>query len=244
MNLSLFCLHSSGLSGAQWVRLRQALPKREVHTPDLLGYGECTEPFQRPFHFHQDQRRLEHLLDAPCVLIGHSYGGFLALHLALARPELVRGLVLFDPIVWGVLASRDGFPPERVIPDSRFLDPTSSPEEWLECFVDFWGVPGSWAKIGARAKQSMLESYPKLREEVGSLAVDRTPHTTYEAIACPTLLLYGTNSPPVEQHAVGVLHQSIAGSELASIEGGHMAPITNFDSFFSLLSIFLDKHQL
>lgn len=244
MSFPLLCLHSSGLSGAQWDRLKLALPDRDVLAPDLLGYGECSESFERPFHFAQDLQRLERLLTQPSVLVGHSYGGFLALQLALRQPEMVKGMVLFDPIVWGVLNSRDGFPLEKVIPDPRFLDPKSSPDDWLECFVDFWGETGSWRKISPRARQSMLDSYLKLREEVGSLALDRTPHTAYRTISCPTLLLYGLQSPAVEQRAVEILHQSVPGSEWASLEGGHMAPITAFGPFLSKLEEFLAYHAL
>lgn len=241
MSLPLFCLHSSGLSGAQWSRLGRALEGRDVLAPDLLGYGECREVFERPFHFSQDLQRLEGMLSQPSVLVGHSYGGFLALHLALRKPEMVTGLLLFDPIVWGVLISLDHLSPEQIIPDPRFLDPASSPEDWLECFVDFWGAPGSWKQISPRARQSMLDSYPKLREEVGSLAVDRTSHTAYQSIACPTRLLFGRQSPAVERRAVEVLHQSIAGSELVALEGGHMAPITHFDEFLHQVQDFLTR---
>ena len=38
----------------------------------------------------------------PAVLIGRSYGGGVALHLAMTRPELVRGIVLLEPGVLGL----------------------------------------------------------------------------------------------------------------------------------------------
>lgn len=244
MNSPIFCLHSSGLSGSQWHRLTQALPDREVVAPDLLGYGDNPAEFATPFECEQDVARLESLLAQPSVLVGHSYGGFLALQLALKKPNLVRGLFLFDPIVWGVLASKEGLAGELVITDPRFLDPESAADDWLECFVDFWGEPGSWANIGERARTSMLDSYPKLRAEVGSLVYDRTPHTAYQRIQCPTTLLYGKRSPEPEQKAVRVLHEAIAGSELIALEGGHMAPITHFQPFLSQLEMFLSSNSL
>ncbi len=40
---------------------------------------------------------LERTVRAPAVIVGHSFGGAVALRLALERPELVRALVLFAP---------------------------------------------------------------------------------------------------------------------------------------------------
>ena len=42
---------------------------------------------------------------APAHIVGHSYGGAVALNLALRHPELVRTLVLAEPAVSGVLAN-------------------------------------------------------------------------------------------------------------------------------------------
>jgi pimeloyl-ACP methyl ester carboxylesterase len=41
---------------------------------------------------------LEQTVGAPAVIVGHSFGGAVALRLALDRPELVRALVLFAPV--------------------------------------------------------------------------------------------------------------------------------------------------
>jgi non-heme chloroperoxidase len=41
----------------------------------------------------------------PLHIIGHSYGGAVALHLTLRRPDLVRTLVLAEPAVAGVLSN-------------------------------------------------------------------------------------------------------------------------------------------
>jgi pimeloyl-ACP methyl ester carboxylesterase len=41
----------------------------------------------------------------PARIVGHSYGGAVAINLTLRHPELVRTLVLAEPAVSGVLAS-------------------------------------------------------------------------------------------------------------------------------------------
>lgn len=240
----ILCLHSSGLSGAQFSKLAQALSANyEVRTPDLLGYGGCADPYQNPFHYRQDLQRLLGMLERPSFVIGHSYGGFLALQLALRVPSLVTGLAVFDPIAWGALLSSTGRDPNSIVEDPRFAADDTEPEDWLESFVDFWGESGSWRAISGRARRAMLDSYPKLREEVRSLVGDRTPHTEYEAIACPTLLLTGRQSPMAQQEVVRILNQAIPHSEFAITGGGHMGPITNAAEFQEKVETFLQRQS-
>ena len=237
----ILCLHSSGLSGAQWTRLAQALsPQYQVRAPDLLGYGGCPDPIVEPFRFEQEVERLLRMLDAPSILIGHSYGGFLALQLALRAPELVRGIVAFDPIAWGALRSTE---PEAMEPlkDLRFAKSEATQEEWLESFVDFWGEPGSWSRMSPRARQSMTDSYPKMRQEVASLVFDDTPHTAYETLRLPTLLIGGHDTPRVQQNVTEALHRAIVGSDFQTIPGGHMAPITHGEAFLTRVREFLSE---
>ena len=103
-------IHSSGMSSRQWRRLEDELAStHRVLTPDLLGYGDSS-PYrdEAEFAFHLDQLALEHLLDAvgePVHLVGHSYGGFLALLVALHRPRSVRSIAVYEPVSFGVLRS-------------------------------------------------------------------------------------------------------------------------------------------
>jgi pimeloyl-ACP methyl ester carboxylesterase len=57
---------------------------------------------------------------APCVVVGHSWGGMLAELVALSRPELVAGLVLLDPADEEYLAS----PGSTVLRDGLALGET------------------------------------------------------------------------------------------------------------------------
>ncbi|HSN28489.1 MAG TPA: alpha/beta fold hydrolase, partial [Kofleriaceae bacterium] len=93
-------IHSGGFGGRQWRKLGEVLaPTHEVLAPDLLGYGSEPWPAGAPFHFRQDVERLAGLLGGEQAdVVGHSYGGFLALQLALAHPELVRRIAVYDPV--------------------------------------------------------------------------------------------------------------------------------------------------
>ena len=94
-------LHGLGSARSTWDPIVPALTnRRRVLTFDQRGHGES---FHAPGTY-----TLEHYLpDAiafcesvaaqPVVLVGHSLGGVVAASVALARPDLVRGLLLEDP---------------------------------------------------------------------------------------------------------------------------------------------------
>lgn len=64
---------------------------------DLPGFG-ASPPLPCPFTLGQMADAVWHLLDRlqlpPCVLVGHSMGGYVALEMAARRPESLRALVL------------------------------------------------------------------------------------------------------------------------------------------------------
>ena len=227
-------VHSGGLSARQWRRLGEALaPTCEVIAPELLGYGGIAWPVGEPFHFRQDVDALAQRLGAgeSAHVVGHSYGGFLALQLALAHPECVRSLALYEPVAFGVLdgaAAADvdarralaGFAPYRAGPDPD--------EAWLASFVDWWNGPGAWAALAEPVRASFRAVAWKLSEEVRSLVADRTPAATYATITVPTLLLGGMRSPAAEQRTLARLAAVMPRATLTLFpELGHMGPITH-----------------
>jgi pimeloyl-ACP methyl ester carboxylesterase len=80
-----------------WCEVVETLaPRYQVLTYDLRGYsGVCPVDDFTIADLAQDLARLLDLLDlGPVHLVGHSQGGFIALEAALARPDLVRSLVV------------------------------------------------------------------------------------------------------------------------------------------------------
>src|SRR4051794_17938306 len=102
-------LHSSGMSGDQWRRTAEHLGRSGARTivPDLLGSGRSAPyPEGKPFGFLDDVEvvnRLLQRLGQPAHLIGHSYGGLIALRAAALDPGRVRSIALYDPVAFGVL---------------------------------------------------------------------------------------------------------------------------------------------
>ncbi|MCW2950275.1 MAG: hypothetical protein JWN41_1288 [Thermoleophilia bacterium] len=101
MNHQVFLLHGLGADHRAFQRFRRLLPSDwAVQAVDLLGHGSAPKPetgYRLDDHAAYIARRVE--VDAPVVLVGHSYGAAVSVAVAALRPELVTGLVLLDPIV-------------------------------------------------------------------------------------------------------------------------------------------------
>ncbi len=97
----LVLLHGVGASRAVWRLVTPALAEdRRVIAPDLPGFGESA-PAANGFDLDSAAAALADPLaeraGGPFDLLGNSLGGAVAFRLAVARPDLVRRLVLSAP---------------------------------------------------------------------------------------------------------------------------------------------------
>lgn len=96
----VLAIHGLTGHGQRWEHMAtEHLPGIAVLAPDLLGHGRS--PWSAPWTIDANVAALTGLLEAegsgPVVVVGHSFGGAIALNLAAARPDLVSALVLLDP---------------------------------------------------------------------------------------------------------------------------------------------------
>ena len=90
-----------------WRRLIARLaPRHRVVAPDHLGFGFSDKPADAPYAPSDHARRLTTLLDAlditGATLVVHDFGGPIGLASALARPERIARLVVFNTWMWSV----------------------------------------------------------------------------------------------------------------------------------------------
>jgi len=229
-------LHSGGFTSRQWRKLAEALaPDFHVLAPDLLGYGESGPwPDGVPFHYRQDLDFVESLLgdgDDRVHLAGHSYGGFLALQLALRRPERVQSIAVFDPVAFGILDpvdDADAWSQLALVKQTWDRDESGVDEAWLRAFVDWWNGAGAWDRLGEETRRAFRAMGWKVFQEVLSLVADRTDRATYATITAPTLLLGGASSPLAERRVVEKLGAALPHAISRVFPGvGHMGPISH-----------------
>src|SRR4051794_143912 len=91
--MRMVLLHGFTQTRQSWRRTIAALGGRyRAVAPDLPGHGLAAE--RRPASFAACAAYVRAAADGPCVLVGYSMGGRIALYTALALPGLVQRLVL------------------------------------------------------------------------------------------------------------------------------------------------------
>ncbi|PTL75516.1 alpha/beta fold hydrolase [Vitiosangium sp. GDMCC 1.1324] len=235
----VLALHSGGMSSRQWRKLGERLASAyRVFAPDFLGSGDNPLwPDDKPFDFSQDVEAIAALLESlprSAHLVGHSYGGLIALTLARKYPDRVRSVAVFDPVAFGVLhraSDAEGLADLARASENRpeFQDEArGGGDAWMQAFVDYWNGEGSWRAMPAPSRESFLRVGRKVFQEVRSLMLDRTAAEDYAQVTGPALLLYGEKSPAAARRVVTVLARALPSATLVEVPGaGHMGPITH-----------------
>ncbi|MEJ7732175.1 MAG: alpha/beta hydrolase [Polyangiaceae bacterium] len=232
----VIALHSGGMSGRQWRRLSERLEGgHRILLPDFLGSGE-NPPWSddADFHWGMDADVVEEILladDGRAHLVGHSYGGLIAVTVAQRHPEAVRSLVVYDPVAMGIVhAAGDAEAiADLARTDVRTVDDAhGGGEAWLTAFVDWWNGPGAWTSLPAPTRDAFLRVGRKVYYEVRSLLSDRTPAGAYARVTAPALVLSGERSPLAARRVGALLAAAMPHGRQQTIAGaGHMGPITH-----------------
>lgn len=233
-------IHSSGMSSRQWRHAARVLSAtHRVLIPDLLGYGDTRGwTAGDTFDIEEDIAvvlAVVRALATPVHLVGHSYGGMLALGAARALgSERVSSIAVYEPVAWGAAFDDPGGAVRADL--ARFGDEFFTPEQggtndWYRQFVDYWNGPGAWDAMPEPQRDAFLAVGRKVFLEVRALCFDRTPADAYRSITAKTLILRGERSPAAERRVCEVLAETMPNATLHTIAGaGHMGPLTHADA--------------
>ena len=227
-------LHSSMSSHRQWLGLASELAERQqCFLPDLTGYGGLELPNQQPWSLEAEAQALLKKLpaqfrDEAVDLVGHSYGGALALHLARCQQLNINKLVLFEPVAFHLLpqlADAGALWQEvRALADAL---PYLPAEAAAQRFIDYWQLDGYFAGLPARMQQQLAAQVAKVTLDFQALSQEPASFADYAAaIPGKVLLLTGRSSRAPAQRIARALAEALPQAEFVTLDCGHMGPVT------------------
>jgi pimeloyl-ACP methyl ester carboxylesterase len=249
-------IHGLAGSSRTWDAVIPALASRyDVIAPDLLGHGESAKPIgdYSLGAFASGLRDFLAVLGVPSVtIVGHSFGGGVAMQLAYQHPELVDRLVLVGS---GGLGREVSWLLRMLsVPGAEFLMPLWFPKPIVDRgtqvgrflgrrnirspkFGEMWRAYSSLA--GASNRHAFVRTMRGVIDLGGQTvnAGDRL----YLAARVPTLIVWGDNDGIIPVAHGVTAHQAIESSRLEVLEGvGHFPHVEAPDRFNEVLLEFLD----
>jgi pimeloyl-ACP methyl ester carboxylesterase len=244
-------VHSSVSGARQWRRLMGDLKDRfRVRAVNLFGYGK-TPPWSGEVTQSLDDQvgLVEAALPADAdeiYLVGHSFGGSVAMKAAARLVGRVTKLVLLETNPFYLLAQSGCVDAFAEAMDMRnCIKKFGALNEWAnaaEKFADYWGGAGTWQDMPSERRIAFAEALKPNYFEWDAV-MNETTSAKQWAILLPraTLLVCDPRTVLPIREITTLLRQSCpvwTYDEVAG--GGHMAPLTRPDLINPLVQSFLD----
>jgi pimeloyl-ACP methyl ester carboxylesterase len=244
-------IHSSVSGNLQLRSLTEALKERyRVLAVNLFGYGDTT-----PWPENAIQTLADHadLVLALCsnsrdqvFLVGHSFGGSVALKAALRLGRKVAGLVLLEPNPFYLLSQHKR---EAAYEEAKALrdhvKQYGAVGDWhkvAERFADYWVGDGTWESMTAKRQSAFLEAMPPNFHEWDAVMNETTTIDTWASLKANTLVVYATETKRPIRDIVDLFIESCPHWSFREIaEGGHMAPLFQPELVNPIVTEFLNS---
>jgi pimeloyl-ACP methyl ester carboxylesterase len=245
-------VHSSVSGARQWRGLIDDLKGRfQVRAVNLFGYGKTPPWAAESRQSLADQARLvEAALPAgtdQICLVGHSFGGAVAMKVAERLSGRVAKLVLLEPIPFQLLAQagcKDAF--AEAVNLCNFVRKYGAVGEWsmaAEKFADYWTGAGTWREMSPDRRLAFSEALKPNLFEWDAVMDDTTPVEEWAALLPrATLLAFDSAGVLPTREIAAILRRSCPSWTFAEVRGaGHMAPIMRPDLINPLVCSFLES---
>jgi lipase len=235
----VLALHCSLAHAGAWGGLAEQLQGVTVTAIDAVGHGRAPD-WDGVSDMHTDVTRAAIAMateigqGAPVDLMGHSFGATVALRIALERPDLVRSLMLVEPVIFAAAraAGDAAYPPFRA--RHEHLAALLAAGRRQDAAVDFhgyWGTGEPFADLSPKMQTYITDRMHLIAAQNPVLLDDAAGLLRYmglESIGVPVLLVEGGDSPPI----INAVHTELARrieqvTRLAVPGAGHMVPITH-----------------
>jgi 2-hydroxymuconate-semialdehyde hydrolase len=242
-------IHGSGPGVTAWANWRLVMPElaksSRVIAPDMLGFGFTERPQGQTYSMDVWVQHAVDLMDAlglPQVdLVGNSFGGALALALAIRHPQRVRKLVLMG-------AAGVSFPLTEALDQVWGYEPSvPNMRRMMDLFAYDRGlVTDELAELRYRAsirpgfQEAFSAMFPAPRQRwVEALA---SPEADIRALPHSTLIIHGRDDRVIPLANSLTLNQWIVDSQLHVFgRCGHWTQIEHAARFARLVADFLQE---
>ncbi|MCB9379896.1 MAG: alpha/beta hydrolase [Acidimicrobiaceae bacterium] len=217
-------VHGSMDRSAGMLRLSRRLDDDHlVVRYDRRGYGRSSH--HGPFTVEQHVADLVEVLEGRrAVLVGHSFGGNVALATAARHPHLVAGVAVYEtPLSWEDWWPRNSAGSKAVAHDG---DPADAAEVFMRRLIG----DARWEDLPERTREIRRSEGAAM---VGELAdIRANAPWRYDEIRVPVVAGHGTTGSPHHQRGMAHLVEQVPGARLVVMDGcPHNAPNSHAERF-------------
>ncbi len=189
-------------------------------------------------------------------LLGHSWGGILAMHYGVRHPERLKTLILCSTAATSACFGemRENYEAARRPEDAAELqeiyssdefqrgDPIAVESFWRVYFKPYFADQSMVSRLDLTFTENTIKNGGRVAELLLGSVGEFDLHADLQAIDCPTLVIHGDADPMPVSFAERI-HDSIEGSELVVVEGaGHWLFVDGTEAFTSAVTDFLEAH--
>lgn len=250
---AVILVHGSVSTKAQWDSLVDYLSGDfRVITYNAIGYGGTPFP-ENPANYSLKEESdlinavLDEVLetDEPYHIVGHSYGGVIALYHTFYNSRRIKSFTGYEPMSFHLLdKSNELISLATLLIESVKADiDGGNPMAGVETFINLWSAPGTFEALPEAEKNIMAEGIKKMvldfREAAG------TPLTTddYSKIETSACLIGGTKSPEYSTDIIKLLSSTLKNNQLHWIQSGHFGPLSHGDLVNPIIGDFLNQQS-
>jgi pimeloyl-ACP methyl ester carboxylesterase len=253
----VIALHASAGSSRQWRHLADALAARHrVHAIDLHEHGGGPAwTAGVPLTLEDEATLVAPLLAAAgpvaegggAHLVGHSYGGAVALKVAALYPRHVRSLVVFEPVAFRLLFDDAASHAEtdEIVAFAAAVQTALEHGDRLRAghhFIDYWSGCGAWAALPAAARDAVAARMPAVLQHFGAVFNERQQVRDVARLALPMLALRGEHAPASTRRVAERLRALWPSARHETLPAmGHMGPVTHAAAVNERIGAFLQS---
>jgi pimeloyl-ACP methyl ester carboxylesterase len=155
-------------------------------------------------------------------LVGHSFGGLVALAIALRNRVSLASLVVIEAPAADILRERkedQHYQAFRRMTDAYFADYAHGNAEAIATMIDFYGGAGTFASWPPRLRAYAVETTPVNILDWTTGYGFRLSEDSLATLKIPLLVIRGGASPQAVQRANALLYELTPNATLATIDG-------------------------